>query len=136
MPINLTPGNIVQLGWLRPGDVGRFLLENGSDSEPFVVKQVGDQSVAYDYANSRKAGRRQKLVRFIAHDGRVEPARIVIGSEIDRITELETHVAILREACEDALKTDERDMLYILDNGRLRDVLLAALLVTTPKEKA
>ena len=36
------------------------------------------------------------------------------------------HDALLA-ACEDALATGERDMQHILDNGRLRDVLRAAI---------
>lgn len=36
-------------------------------------------------------------------------------------------VGELLAACKDALATGERDLQHILDNGRLRDVLLAAI---------
>lgn len=43
-------------------------------------------------------------------------------------------VATLRAVTKDALDTGKRDMQHILDNGRLRDRLIAVLAVTAPKE--
>jgi hypothetical protein len=67
---------------LKPGDVGVFVREDGSESEPFVVleREFGGGIVTIEYIDSRWARAGGLNVRYLGR-GRIEPARIVMEGE-------------------------------------------------------
>lgn len=142
---DLTPGTITTLGQLRPGDVGEW---NGfGDGAPkFVVVQQTAYpgfgvcvDALYDGGGSISEPFLSRPVRYLGR-GRIEPARIVMGGEPDRVAELEQQVRALRGI---AVKLDSLDWIpgYELVGGNhaiLGDAMDAArafLAATAPKEK-
>lgn len=99
---DLKPGDVTTLGALRPGDVGMFVLDEG-ESKPFVATAERDGGyVVIEYTNGGGVHSILSPVRYLGR-GRIEPARIVMDGEPDRVAELESQVRALREACEESV---------------------------------
>lgn len=97
---NLKPGDVTTLGNLRPGDVATIIRDDGTETDPVVVRKDRDSGyVGVDRPDSQSAKGVGCRVRYLGR-GRIEPAKIVMDSEPDRIAELEAQVRTLREACE------------------------------------
>ena len=86
MPTDLTPGSITTLGSLRPGDAGEYA---GNDERFIVVKNDSPPWVRIEYADGQRSVKTSSLIVRYLGRGRIEPARIVMEGEPDRIRELE-----------------------------------------------
>lgn len=133
MTENLQPGTITTLGQLRPGDVGVF---DSNADEVFVAGPSNGVFVCLYYSDGSRSSRAtDNPVRYLGR-GRVEPARIVMEGEPDRIAELEEQVRTLREytrECADNFDCDNYAHRYqtFCRQCEARAVLAA----TAPKEK-
>lgn len=131
---NLQPGTITTLGQLRPGDVGEWL----ESDRRFIVQGVsasGRSLVHYD-RGSEAPYMAHHPVRYLGR-GRIEPARIVMEGEPDRVAELEEQVRTLREytrECADNFDCDNYAHRYqtFCRQCEARAVLAA----TAPKEES
>lgn len=153
---DLQPGTVTTLGALRPGDVGVFVHDNGVQTSQFVfletVERPGWGRVAvaqFEGGGYIDEPWLARPVRYLGR-GRVEPARIVMEGEGDRIAELEAQVRTLREAIREAWKNlnparmvMNDTALDLFDEGETQSGVLTAweilnehaLAATAPKEK-
>lgn len=93
--MDLQPGDLTTLDKLPVGSVGEYLDNN----ERFiVVKNDSYPWVGIGYADGGRSVKISSLEVRYHGPGRIEPARIVLDSEPDRIAELEAQVRALREA--------------------------------------
>lgn len=130
---DLTPGTITTLGALRPGDVGEYA---GSDERFIVVKNDSPPWVRIEYADGQRSVKTSSLIVRYLGRGHIEPARIVMDGEPNRIAELEAQVRMLREfARECATNFDcDRDAHRYQTFCRQCEAR-AALAATAPKEE-
>ena len=132
---NLQPGTVTTLGQLRPGDVGEWL----DGSNRFLVTEKNRYSVL-QFADSYCVGRGDEPVRYIGR-GRIEPARIVMDSEPDRVAELESQVRTLRDTVQQVVLDHDAFALRLPEDIRSKvespvvAACRAALAATAPKEK-
>lgn len=87
---DLTPGTVTTLGQLRPGDVFEFIYRSTWNERLLcVVTRSGPTSSSTRYQDIRRPNEEdciQNDTRIIFHGrGRIEPARIVMEGEPDRI---------------------------------------------------
>lgn len=109
---DLKPGDVTNLGNLRPGDVGVFVHHKGIETPRFaflkVVERPGWGRVAvaqFEGGGYIDEPWFARPVRYLG-PGRIEPPRIVMDGEGDRVAELEEQVRALREAIEYAVSQD------------------------------
>lgn len=94
----MTPGTITTLDQLRPGDVARYLVNDDEPGTEFVVGGRRGTAVYVQYpnpANNHYGDDDSPMARYLGR-GRIEPARIVMDGEPDRVAELEAQVRALR----------------------------------------
>ena len=136
---DLKPGTITTLGNLRPGDVGEW-SGFGDGAPKFVVVQQTAYpgfgvcvDALYDGGGSISEPFLSRPVRFLGR-GRIEPAKIVIEGETDRVAELEEQVRTLREYARECADNFDCDN-YAHRYGTLcrKCEASAALAATAPK---
>ena len=95
---DLKPGDVTTLGALRPGDVGEMIGEYGTWSFVTAERRYDGHVEIEIPGSSGSVGANTEScpVRFLGR-GRIEPAKIVIEGETDRVAELEEQVRTLRE---------------------------------------
>lgn len=140
---DLTPGTVTTLGQLRPGDVGEWEDDYGKSAPKFVVQRHATYpgfgscvDAAYDGGGGISEPCLSRPVRYLGR-GRIEPARIVMEGEPDRIAELEEQVRTLREYTRECADNFDCDNYAHRNQTFCRQCEARAVLAATaPKEES